>query len=67
MSRTLKFHLAALEEFLETVNRYEQLRPGLGAAFLVAVQSAALHAFGALAKGAWRHLPVEAVQAIAAA
>ena len=44
MSRTREFHLAAREEFLAAVDRYEQLRPGLGAAFLAAVQSAAQHA-----------------------
>ena len=44
MSRTLAFHPAAREELLAAVDRYEQRRPGLGAAFLAAVQSAAQHA-----------------------
>ena len=44
MSRTLEFHLAAREELLATVDRYDQLQPGLGAAFVAAVQSAAPHA-----------------------
>ena len=44
MPRALEFHVAAREEFLAAIDRYEQIRPGLGAAFLAAVQSATHHA-----------------------
>ena len=44
MSRALEFHPEAHAEFLAALERYERLRPGLGAAFLDAVQTAADYA-----------------------
>ena len=40
MSRALEFHPEAHAEFLAALERYERLRPGLGSAFLAAVQAA---------------------------
>lgn len=43
MARRLEFHPEARAELLSAIDRYELLRPGLGASFLFAVQSAAQH------------------------
>jgi len=52
VARTAEFHPEARAEFYAATDRYELLQPGLGAAFLAAVQAASKYALRCQSAGA---------------